>query len=220
MNDARAVQVVTLLGRRVCSNRRWGKCVRRTTALVKNWIYLRAGAWNSNSTRNIHGCPVDIRLTLRAIIDISIELVDLFASPPGRIDRSVPFWRREMTSERKYYITRDFGRLKVPRRRPKKTRPFLLPLPLSHPPLFPMSARRHLRFSWKAFHASGSESRVAPLNKLATRVPWRGARNIYRVKRAEFFRTPWNFSFCDKMPLTRLSADCHASPRGYDYFFL
>lgn len=117
--DAQGSVVVTLLGRRALLQPSTGQMwARRTTALVKNWIYLRAGAWNSNSTRNIHGRGS--RCDSRAIIDISIERRELLARRrlPHRSVDSI--WRREMTSERKYYITRDFGRLKVPPAAEKK----------------------------------------------------------------------------------------------------
>lgn len=94
---------VTRSTRRV-RNRR-GKCARRTTALVKNWIYLRVGAWNSNSTRNIHGCPVCANSSELYIIDRSIErrsprVADTPDCHPRRrsVRRSAPFdrekWRR------------------------------------------------------------------------------------------------------------------------------
>lgn len=120
-------------------------------------------------------------------------------------------WQGEMTPGWKYYITRDFGGIKSTAGGRKKN-------------VAPFRPRHHLRFSWKSSEREREREcmsrRVAPLNKLATRVPWRGARNVYRVKRAEFFRMPRNFSFYDKMPLTRLSADCYASPHGYNSLFV
>lgn len=89
---------VTRSTRRV-RNRR-GKCA-RTTALVKNWIYLRVGAWNSNSTRNIHGCPVCANSSELYIIDRSIErrsprVADTpDCHPPASSGPSAPFDREK-----------------------------------------------------------------------------------------------------------------------------